>query len=275
MAAEEGARAREAARARSRPPAAPRAGDGRPLARPRAGGGGEQPPPGGARRAARARRRTRSRFATRCSSSSARRRRRPARARRGRRAPHGDAGRLPRRARDLRRRAASGEPLRRLGGRAGATSSPSSCAELAEELAALGPADGPRGLPTDASSFVGRGRELAELRALLGHTRLLTLSGTGGAGKTRLALELARARRGVVRRTAPRSSSSPRSPIRGSCRTPSRRRSTCGRCRDRTSSTRSSTSSRRARCCSSSTTASTCSGRAPRSPTRSSVPRRG
>jgi predicted ATPase len=65
-------------------------------------------------------------------------------------------------------------------------------AELAKELAALGPADGPRGLPTDVSSFVGRERELAELRALLGHTRLLTLSGTGGTGKTRLALELAR-----------------------------------------------------------------------------------
>jgi predicted ATPase len=40
---------------------------------------------------------------------------------------------------------------------------------------------------------VGRGRELAELRALLGHTRLLTLTGAGGVGKTRLALELARA----------------------------------------------------------------------------------
>lgn len=66
-------------------------------------------------------------------------------------------------------------------------------AGLAEELAALRPVDAPRGLPTDASSFVGRGRELAELGALLGHTRLLTLSGIGGAGKTRLALELARA----------------------------------------------------------------------------------
>jgi predicted ATPase len=68
--------------------------------------------------------------------------------------------------------------------------------ELAEELALLDPADGHadglRGLPADASSFVGRERELAELAALLGHTRLLTLSGTGGAGKTRLALELAR-----------------------------------------------------------------------------------
>ncbi len=65
-------------------------------------------------------------------------------------------------------------------------------AALEEELAALGPADGSRRLPAEASSFVGRGRELAELGALLDHTRLLTLSGTGGAGKTRLALELAR-----------------------------------------------------------------------------------
>jgi predicted ATPase len=66
-------------------------------------------------------------------------------------------------------------------------------AELGEELAALGPADRPSGLPTDASSFVGRGRELTELGVLLGNSRLLTLSGTGGTGKTRLALELARA----------------------------------------------------------------------------------
>ena len=63
---------------------------------------------------------------------------------------------------------------------------------LERELAALGSAPGPRGLPADASSFVGRSRELGELRSLLARTRLLTLSGTGGAGKTRLALELAR-----------------------------------------------------------------------------------
>jgi predicted ATPase len=71
-------------------------------------------------------------------------------------------------------------------------------AEMAEELAdgaALGSADAGRRppLPVDASSFVGRDRELAELGALLHGTRLLTLSGTGGVGKTRLALELARA----------------------------------------------------------------------------------
>jgi predicted ATPase len=63
---------------------------------------------------------------------------------------------------------------------------------LAEELSALGSAGRISGLPADASSFVGREHELAELRSLLTGTRLLTLAGTGGAGKTRLALELAR-----------------------------------------------------------------------------------
>ncbi|HTP21851.1 MAG TPA: tetratricopeptide repeat protein [Solirubrobacteraceae bacterium] len=65
---------------------------------------------------------------------------------------------------------------------------------LAEELAALGPAvtRRPPPLPVATSSFVGRERELGELRTLLRGTRLLTLVGTGGVGKTRLALELAR-----------------------------------------------------------------------------------
>ena len=68
-------------------------------------------------------------------------------------------------------------------------------AALAAELAELGPddSDQPPPLPADASSFVGRNRELAELKALLRDTRLLSLAGTGGVGKTRLALELARA----------------------------------------------------------------------------------
>ncbi|MDQ6748738.1 MAG: AAA family ATPase, partial [Candidatus Dormibacteraeota bacterium] len=47
-------------------------------------------------------------------------------------------------------------------------------------------------IPIRLSSFVGRRRELTELRRLLGHTRILTLLGPGGAGKTRLATELGR-----------------------------------------------------------------------------------
>jgi predicted ATPase len=41
------------------------------------------------------------------------------------------------------------------------------------------------------TSFIGRRREIAELLALTDRTRLLTLSGPGGAGKTRLAIEVA------------------------------------------------------------------------------------
>jgi predicted ATPase len=65
---------------------------------------------------------------------------------------------------------------------------------LSDELGALGPPAAGRApsLPAATSSFVGRDRELGELRALLRGTRLLTLAGTGGVGKTRLALELAR-----------------------------------------------------------------------------------
>jgi predicted ATPase/DNA-binding SARP family transcriptional activator len=47
-------------------------------------------------------------------------------------------------------------------------------------------------LPSALTSFIGRRREIAELLALAGRTRLLTLSGPGGAGKTRLAIEVAR-----------------------------------------------------------------------------------
>jgi predicted ATPase/tetratricopeptide (TPR) repeat protein len=66
--------------------------------------------------------------------------------------------------------------------------------ELEQILDELGVLPGRRRLPLERSTFVGREHELAELRTLLGRTRLLTLAGTGGAGKTRLALELARSR---------------------------------------------------------------------------------
>jgi non-specific serine/threonine protein kinase len=41
------------------------------------------------------------------------------------------------------------------------------------------------------TSFIGRDREVAEIKRLLVSTRLLTLSGSGGCGKTRLALQVA------------------------------------------------------------------------------------
>jgi len=46
-------------------------------------------------------------------------------------------------------------------------------------------------LPVQVSSFIGRERELAEVRALAETSRLVTLTGAGGCGKTRLSLELA------------------------------------------------------------------------------------
>ncbi|MEV6909272.1 LuxR C-terminal-related transcriptional regulator [Amycolatopsis sp. NPDC051071] len=48
-----------------------------------------------------------------------------------------------------------------------------------------------RDLPAEATSFVGRRRELTEVRRSLGGGRLLTLTGMGGVGKTRLALRAA------------------------------------------------------------------------------------
>jgi predicted ATPase/DNA-binding CsgD family transcriptional regulator len=46
-------------------------------------------------------------------------------------------------------------------------------------------------LPAQVSSFIGREAELAAVRALVGGARLVTLTGAGGAGKTRLALQVA------------------------------------------------------------------------------------
>ena len=49
-------------------------------------------------------------------------------------------------------------------------------------------------LPRELASFIGREREIAEITHRLHGTRLLTLIGTGGIGKTRLALEVAERR---------------------------------------------------------------------------------
>jgi predicted ATPase/DNA-binding CsgD family transcriptional regulator len=48
-----------------------------------------------------------------------------------------------------------------------------------------------RGLPAELSSFIGRRHELAEVRGALARSRVVTLSGPGGVGKTRLALRVA------------------------------------------------------------------------------------
>ncbi len=49
----------------------------------------------------------------------------------------------------------------------------------------------PNNLPIQLTSFIGRGREITEVKRLLSSTRLLTLTGAGGSGKTRLALQVA------------------------------------------------------------------------------------
>jgi predicted ATPase/DNA-binding XRE family transcriptional regulator len=65
---------------------------------------------------------------------------------------------------------------------------------VAEVLAAL---DGPpvpeleHNLPAQLSAFIGRERELAEVRVLVDSSRLVTLTGAGGSGKTRLGLQVA------------------------------------------------------------------------------------
>lgn len=49
----------------------------------------------------------------------------------------------------------------------------------------------PNNLPQQVTSFIGRENELNEIQRLLTGTRVLTLTGSGGAGKTRLALQTA------------------------------------------------------------------------------------
>jgi DNA-binding SARP family transcriptional activator len=52
-------------------------------------------------------------------------------------------------------------------------------------------------LPAPRTTFVGRAAEIVEVKRTLAMTRLLTLTGSGGSGKMRLALEMARALIGI------------------------------------------------------------------------------
>ena len=49
----------------------------------------------------------------------------------------------------------------------------------------------PGNLPLQTSSFIGREREIDRTVAALGEARVVTLTGVGGVGKTRLALQVA------------------------------------------------------------------------------------
>ena len=49
----------------------------------------------------------------------------------------------------------------------------------------------PNNLPIQLTSFIGREREIEEVKGLLSTSRLITLTGAGGCGKTRLALKIA------------------------------------------------------------------------------------
>ena len=103
-------------------------------------------------------------------------------------------------------------------------------------------------LPTPVSSFIGRDDELLEVLSRFEEgARLVTLTGPGGTGKTRLAIEAA-ARSYPSTRPASSGSGSPRSATRRSSRRRSRRRSAPRADSRSTSAT--------GRCCSCSTTSS-------------------
>jgi predicted ATPase len=58
-------------------------------------------------------------------------------------------------------------------------------------LRSLGNPALPNNLPAELTAFIGRDWELSQVRALVKSSRLVTLTGAGGAGKTRLGLQVA------------------------------------------------------------------------------------
>jgi non-specific serine/threonine protein kinase len=79
-------------------------------------------------------------------------------------------------------------PAQRRSTDAGTSATPPGPAALPHTLPQ--PAEPPHNLPLQLSSFIGRAREIAAVTRLLAGTRLLTLVGTGGVGKTRLAVQV-------------------------------------------------------------------------------------
>src|SRR5260221_10662949 len=63
--------------------------------------------------------------------------------------------------------------------------------DLAEQVPELPTGDCSHNLPVQLTSFIGRAADMARVRGLLAQHRLVTLTGAGGGGKTRLAPQIA------------------------------------------------------------------------------------